>query len=69
MKLSRRPTIEACFTKGCPHLKIVQCSSRSLEKAGRIRVKGKIVVIYLDGIGSFQVGIAQVISVLLQLGN
>ncbi|HPY60766.1 MAG TPA: hypothetical protein PLG55_08605 [Methanospirillum sp.] len=47
----------------------MQCSSRSLEKAGRIRVKGKIVVIYLDGIGSFQVGIAQVISVLLQLGN
>lgn len=28
MRLSRRPTIEACFTKGCPHLKFVQCSVR-----------------------------------------
>jgi hypothetical protein len=28
MRLSRRPTIEACFTKRCPHLKFVQCSVR-----------------------------------------
>ena len=44
-------------------------SSRSLEKVGRFRVEGEKVVIYLDGIGSFQVGRAQVIPVLLRLGD
>ncbi|HWQ65515.1 MAG TPA: hypothetical protein VN372_01475, partial [Methanospirillum sp.] len=44
-------------------------SSHSLEKVGRIRVEGEIVVIYLDGIGLFQVGRAQVILVLLRLGD
>jgi hypothetical protein len=44
-------------------------SCRSLEKAGRFRVEGEMVVIYLDGIGSFQVGRAQVIPVLLRLGD
>lgn len=44
-------------------------SSRSLEKVGRFRVEGDMVVIYLDGIGSFQVGRAQVIPVLLRLGD
>lgn len=43
--------------------------SRSLEKVGRFRVEGEIVMIYLDGIGSFQVGRAQVISVVLRLGD
>jgi len=42
---------------------------RSLEKAGRFRVEGEKVVIYLDSIGSFQVGRAQVIPVILRLGN
>ena len=42
---------------------------RSLEKAGRFRVEGEKVVIYLDGIGSFQVGRAQVIPVILRLGE
>ncbi|QXO95296.1 hypothetical protein KSK55_02460 [Methanospirillum purgamenti] len=28
MKLSRRPIIEACFTKRYPHLKFVQCLVR-----------------------------------------
>ena len=46
-----------------------ECSSRSLEKMGRFRVEGEKVVIYLDGIGSFQVGRAQVIPVLLRLGE
>jgi len=32
-------------------------------------VEGEIVMIYLDGIGSFQVGRAQVIPVLLRLGE
>ena len=44
-------------------------SCRSLEKAGRFRVEGENIVIYLDGIGSFQVGRAQVIPVLLRLGD
>jgi len=44
-------------------------SSRSLEKFGRFRVEGERVVIYLDGIGSYQVGKAQVIPVLLRLGD
>ncbi len=44
-------------------------SSRSLEKVGRFRVEGQNIVIYLDGIGSFQVGRAQVIPVLLRLGE
>lgn len=44
-------------------------SSRSLEKVGRFRVEGEKVVIYLDGIGTFQVGRAQVIPVLLRLGE
>lgn len=44
-------------------------SCRSLEKAGRFRVEGENIVIYLDGIGSYQVGRAQVISVLLRLGE
>ncbi len=43
-------------------------SSRSLENLGRFRVVGDTVVIYLDGIGSFQVEIAQVIPVLLRVG-
>lgn len=46
-----------------------ECSSRSLEKAGRFRVDGENIVIYLDGIGTFQVGRAQVITVLLRLGD
>jgi len=44
-------------------------SSRSLEQVGRFRVEGEMVVIYLDGIGSYQVGKAQVILVLLRLGD
>ena len=44
-------------------------SSRSLEKVGRFRVDGDTVVINLDGIGSFQVQRAQVIPVLLRLGE
>lgn len=44
-------------------------SSRSLEKVGRFRVEGENIVIYLDGIGSYQVGRAQVIPVLLRLGD
>ena len=44
-------------------------SSRSLEKMGRFRMEGENIVIYLDGIGSFQVGRAQVIPVLLRLGD
>ena len=44
-------------------------SSRSLEKARRFRVEGEMVVLYLDGIGSFHMGRAQVISVLLRLGE
>lgn len=44
-------------------------SSRSLEMAGRFRVEGEMVVIYLDGIGSFQVGRVQVISVVLRTGE
>ena len=44
-------------------------SSRSLEKVGRFRVEGEMVVIYLDGIGSYQVGRARVIPVLLRLGE
>jgi len=32
-------------------------------------VEGEIIVIYLDGIGSFQVGRVQVIPVLLRLGE
>ena len=46
-----------------------ECSSRSLEKVGRFRVEGENIMIYLDGIGSFQVGRAQVISVVLRLGE
>ena len=46
-----------------------ECSSRSLEKRGRFRVEGEKVVRYLDGIGSFQVGKTQMISVLLRLGE
>ena len=44
-------------------------SSRLLEKVGRFRVEGEMVVIYMDGIGSFQVVRAQVILVLLRLGD
>lgn len=44
-------------------------SSRSLEKVGRFRVEGEMVVIYLDGIGSFHIGKVQVIPVLLRLGD
>lgn len=44
-------------------------SSRSMEKAGRFRIEGENIVIYLDGIGSYQVGRAQVIPVLLRLGE
>lgn len=44
-------------------------SSRSLEKIGRFRVEGEMMVIYMDGIGSFQIGRAQVIPVLLRLGE
>jgi len=44
-------------------------SSRSLEKVGRFRVEGEMIVIYLDGIGSYQVGRVQVIPVLLRLGE
>jgi len=40
-----------------------------LEKVGRFRIEGENIVIYLDGIGSFQVGRAQVIPVLLRLGD
>ena len=46
-----------------------ECSSRSLEKVGRFRIEEEMIVIYLDGIGSFQVGRAQVITVLLRLGD
>ena len=41
----------------------------SLEKAGRFWVEGENIVIYLDGIGSFQIRRAQVIPVLLRLGD
>jgi hypothetical protein len=44
-------------------------SSSSLEKVGRFRVEGDMLVIYLDGIGLFLVGKAQVIPVLLRLGD
>lgn len=44
-------------------------SARSLEKVGRFRVEGDMFVIFLDGIGSFQVDRSQVISVLLRLGD
>ena len=43
--------------------------SRSLEKVGRFRIEGENIVIYLDGIGSFQVGKNQVVSVILGLGE
>ena len=46
-----------------------ECSSRSLEKVGRFRVEGEMIVIYLDGIGSYQVGRTQVIPVVLRLGE
>ncbi|WP_146199681.1 hypothetical protein ACKUB1_08315 [Methanospirillum stamsii] len=36
---------------------------------GRFRMEGEMIVIYLDGIGSFQVGKSQVISFLLRLGE
>jgi len=44
-------------------------SSHPLEKAGRFRIEGEFVVIYLDGIGSFVVGKAQVITVVLRLAD
>ncbi|PWR74454.1 hypothetical protein [Methanospirillum lacunae] len=42
---------------------------RSLEKEGRFRIEEENFVIYLDGIGSFQIGRAQVILVLIRLGD
>jgi len=48
---------------------VCERSSHSLEKVGRFRVEEEIVVIYLNGIGPFQVGRAQVIPVLLRLGD
>ena len=44
-------------------------SSRSLEKVGRFRMEGERIVIYLDGIGAFQVGRAQMIPILLRFGD
>jgi len=44
-------------------------SSHPLEKVGRFRIEGELVVIYLDGIGSFLVGKTQVVSVVLGLGD
>ena len=44
-------------------------SSRSLEKVGQFRIDGENIVIHMDGIGSFQVGRAQMIPVLLRLGD
>ena len=44
-------------------------SSHPLEKAGRFRVEGELVVIYLDGIGAFVVGKSQVVTVVLGLGD
>jgi hypothetical protein len=44
-------------------------SCRLLEKAGRFRVEGENIVIFLDGIGSYQVERAHVISVVLRLGE
>ncbi|WP_319580907.1 hypothetical protein [uncultured Methanospirillum sp.] len=38
MRLSRRPTIETCFTKRCPYLKFVKCSvqrNRICELSGK----------------------------------
>ena len=39
MRLSRWPTIEACFTKEGPHLKFVQCSVRR-NRIGDLTGKG-----------------------------
>lgn len=49
--------------------KVCDCSSCSIEKAGRFLVDGENNVIYLYGIRSYQVGRAQVIPVLLRLGD
>ncbi len=46
-----------------------ESSSHPLEKVGRFRIKGEFVVIYLDGIGSFVVGKAQVVAIVLGLGD
>lgn len=46
-----------------------ECLSRSLESLGRFRVEGEMIVIYLGGIGAFQVGRARLIPVLLRLGD
>ncbi|WP_319581006.1 hypothetical protein [uncultured Methanospirillum sp.] len=44
-------------------------SSRLLEKVGRFRIEGEFVVIFLDGSGSFVVGKAQVVTVVLGLSD
>jgi len=44
-------------------------SSHPLEKVGRFRVEGGVIVIYLDGIGTFLVGKGQMVSVVLGLGD
>jgi len=44
-------------------------SSRPLEKVGRFRIEDELVVIYLDGIGSFLGRKAQVVSVVLGLSD
>ncbi|WP_409199138.1 hypothetical protein [Methanospirillum lacunae] len=42
-------------------------SSHPLEKVGRFRIEGELVVIYLEGVGSFLVKKVQVVSVVLGL--
>jgi hypothetical protein len=44
-------------------------ASRSLEKAGRFRVEGDEVVIYLDRAGSFQIRRCGILPVVLGLGD